>query len=111
MTSYNFSPKKTCVFCNGSYQSRRSHSQYCSANCRSKARYARQRSEKAVSSHVLTRQQLSDVETIKTYSWEAARAVIEIATFCGRDMAEKVLDGMWDLLVQTGARDPVPMQS
>lgn len=103
----NMSEAHHCNFCQKSYYPSRSHSLYCSGNCRSKAYYARQRSEKAVSSHVLTRQQLSDVETIKTYSWEAARAVIEIATFCGRDMADKVLDGMWDLLVQTGARDPV----
>jgi hypothetical protein len=56
----------------------------------------------------LNQHQLADVQTIKNYSWPAARSIIEIATLCGAEMAEKVLDGMWDLLVQTGKLDPVP---
>lgn len=49
-------------------------------------------------SRILSGGSWDDTQKLRQYSHEAADVVEHVAAICGKDIADKVLDGFWALL-------------
>lgn len=87
-----------CQMCNKYFEATRSDAKYCSHTCASKASYHRKRISKNKNSRLLSGAVMQDVRTLRRYSHEAADVVERVATICGTDIANEVLDGYWSIL-------------
>lgn len=88
-----------CHVCGKYFEASRSDAKYCSHTCASKASYRRKQIAKSKSSRLLSVSEMQDVATLRKYSQEAADVVERVASVCGTDIAQEVLDGYWALLV------------
>lgn len=93
---------KPCVVCGAVFETKRGNAKYCSEACRCKAYRARKAGNKGIHSRVLNSDELDDLRTIASLSFESAEVVIQIATVAGAEAARHVLDGYWALMVACG---------
>jgi hypothetical protein len=89
---------RTCPVCHKTFEASRSDKLYCSRNCKSTAYNRRQSAQRSMKSRVLSGGSWQDTLKLRQYSQEAADIVEHVAAVCGKDMADKVLDGYWALL-------------
>lgn len=79
---------------------KRKDAKTCSANCRSKAYYHRKQAERIYKKNVLDMFNQQDINRIRTISEMAADTCNRVAMVGGKELAESVIDGMFDLLSQ-----------
>ena len=81
---------------------------YCKdRNCRQLAYQNRVRTNAKLKREKLPPDAVEDVKRLKTVSRECADMIMHVARIAGAPLAEQVLAGVWDVLVQTGCLDKV----
>jgi len=88
----------------GSRPSRKFHSD----SCRQLAFQNRQRVTAKLTAVALPPDAQEDLKRLGQFSKQCADMVRHVANVAGRELAEEVLDGVWDVLVQTGCLDKLP---
>lgn len=88
-----------CEWCGKPIRGGRAGTKYDSKNCRQAAYKNRVRIAERAKNYGFTSEQAYDVNQIRLVSVKAADTLLMLASVAGRDIASKVLDGMWDLFV------------
>lgn len=99
----NKTHSRQCPICEKRFVSVRSDAVYCSPNCRSRADRSRRANELRALKYGLSPSAKSDLHQVRVYAPGLAESVEHVASVCGREQAERLLDGVIELALQIPA--------